>query len=610
MDRQRRRFLQGTAMALGASTVSAGSAAADDYSPQLDTAIDPDDVSTARSADGMVASAHTEATEVGVEILESGGNAIDAAAAVQLALDVVEPYNSGLGGGAYVMVYSADRDAVFTMDGFNPLPAAAHPELYTDDLGDPLPYEAVAETGLSAGVPGTVRLLDIALKRFGSKYFDEITQPAVELAEDGFEVDAVLENRIETSIDKFNEAAKEVYCENGEPLNEGDHLVQEDLADTHRLIRDGGSDPFYQGEIGEALANTVQDYDGVMTFGDLNRFSVNINQPLWVEYDDYQLALQPSSSWGGTAVGMTLKLLEPFDIGQLDSRSTDKYHYFIEAYYIVTSAMYEYFADEQFVDIPYQGLFSDDYLQELRDSFDPDQATPPEELDPRDPWAYQPGGAYRTSAHTDLTEHPSTDERGRQSGSAGSDSTTHFVVADSDGNIVTIGSTLAHGFGTGIMVPGYGIMINNTHHLMDFTPGGIHEVQPHKYRPSGMCPTIVFENGEPLLTLGAAGGAAIPAATSQVILNVLEYGMDLPAAYAEPRVQGDVIENEGAPPLDEREVSLEPGVPEDAADELAERGHRLDIDSNYIAALQALMIEDGEYVGVGSYRRDGHAEGL
>lgn len=184
------------------------------------------------------------------------------------------------------------------------------------------------------------------------------------------------------------------------------------------------------------------------------------------------------------------------------------------------------------------------------------------------------------------------------------------MVADGDGNIVTIASTLAHGFGSGIMVPEYGIMVNNTHHLMDFTPGGIHELQPHKHRPSGMCPTIVFENGKPLLTLGAAGGASIPAATYQVILNVLEYGMDLPAAYAEPRVQGDVIEGEGDPPLDEREVSLEPGVPEDAADDLAERGHRLDIDSGYIGALQALTIEDGEYVGVGSYRRNGHAEGL
>lgn len=608
MEFHRRRFLQGTAIALGAGVASTGITAGDQH--DLETEIDPDDVPTARSTDGMVASAHTEATRAGVEILENGGNAIDAAAAVQLALAVAEPYGSGLGGGTHAMIYSAEHDDVFTMDGYNHLPAAAHPELYLDEQGERLPYEAVADTGLSTGVPGTLRVLDVALKRFGSKYFDEVTQPAIELAEEGLEVDEVMESAIAGNTDRFNEAAEQVYCEDGDPLEEGDHLVQEDLADTLRLVREGGSQPLYQGEIGRAYAETVQEHGGVMTFGDLNRRNVNINQPTWIEYNDKQVALQPASSWGGLGAGMTLKWLEPFDIGQFDPRSADKYHHFIEAFYSVTTDIDEYFADDRFVDIPYQGLLSDDYLEERRDLFDPDQATPPEELDPGDPWAHQPGGPYRTSGHVPLNEQSSADERDGQSASANSDETTHFTAADSEGNVVAMGSTISSWFGTGIMVPDYGIMLNNTNHKMDFAPGGIGEVQPGKYRPSGISPTIVFDDGEPLLTVGAAGGEDIPAATYQVILNVLEYGMDLPAAYAEPRVQMDALEHRHTPPLDEREVTWEAGVPEDVRDELEERGHRLGADPGSIAGLQAIMVEDDEYVGVGSYRRDGHAEGL
>lgn len=612
MDPHRRRFLQGTAIALGA-TVASNTGVATEANSDSAAGINPENVSTARSADGMAASTHIEATRAGVEVLKDGGNAIDAAAAVQLALNVVEPEGSGVGGGSHMMIYSAEDDNVFTIDGYAHLPAAAHPELYLQADGDHIPYEEVAESGLASGVPCTLRALDVALKRYGSKYFDEIIQPAINLAEDGIEVEEALASAIDSSWDKFTEEAREVFGDGNDPLEEGDLLVQEDLANTFELIGEKGPQVFYQGEIGEALAEAVHEHGGVMTHGDLKRATVNINQPVWLNYKDTSIAVQPPSSWGGQTVASCLKFLEPYNLGQFDQRSADNFHHIIEALRFISTDLDAHLADPEFVDVPYQGLLSDDYLEERRESFDPNQVNPG--IETEDVWAYQPGGPYRTSAHANLTEQSSGDNQNSPSSNADRDgvaSTTHFTTADREGNVVAMGSTISSWFGTGIMVPDYGIMVNNSNHKMGFYPGGVNEIQPHKRRPSAIAPTMAFQDGELYITVGGAGGDQIPGAVLQVLLNVLEHDMGPAEAFAAPRMHGDhwVHMADENPEADLPEIAWEDGVPENVRNDLLDRGHQLSDEPDDIAYLQAIMVQDGEYVGVGTPRRDGHAEGI
>lgn len=612
MDLKRRQFLQGTTIALGATVVSSSRVAAEDNSDSA-TGINPENVSTARSADGMAASTHIEATQAGIEVLENGGNAIDAAAAVQLALNVVEPEGSGVGGGSHMMIYSAEDDNVFTIDGYAHLPAAAHPELYLQPDGDHIPYEEVAESGLASGVPCTLRTLDVALKRYGSKYFDEITQPAIRLAEDGVEVEAALTSAIKSSWDKFTAEAREVFGDGDNPLEEGDLLVQEDLADTFELIGEKGPQCFYQGEIGKALAEAVHKHGGVMTFGDLKRANVNVNQPVWLNYKDTSIAVQPPSSWGGQTVASCLKFLEPYNIGQFDQRSANNFHHIIEALRFISTDLDTHLADPEFVDVPSRGLLSDNYLEERRESFNPNQVN--QDIETEDVWAYQPGGPYRTSAHANLTEQSTGDNRKNKQSNMNSDrvaSTTHFTTADSEGNVVAMGSTISSWFGTGIMVPAYGIMVNNSNHKMGFYPGGVNEIQPHKRRPSAIAPIMAFQDGELYITIGGAGGDQIPGAVLQVLLNVLEHDMCPAEAFAAPRMHGDhwVHMADENPEADLPEIAWEEGVPEDVRNELVDRGHQLSDEPDEIAYLQAIMIKDSEFIGVGTPRRNGHAEGL
>lgn len=594
----RRTFLKGSAATLGASVipVSAVRASDTDASSQSER-----QAGTDTGTEGMVSTVHPQATRAGADVLKDGGNAIDAAVAVQFALNVVQPHSSGIGGGGFMLVYVADEDELYAIDNRERAPLGATAEMFLDDSGEPIPFEERITLGEAVGVPGTLRACDVALKRFGTQDLGGLITPGIELASGDcpVTVDDPLATAIEEEHGKFNDAARSVFAPNGEPLETGDELVQPDLADTFRQIKAEGIAPFYKGDIGTATADVVQDHGGSMTADDLARYNVTIDHPDAGEYGDLTVRTQSLPSSGGLTIAQLLSLLEAFDLGQYERRSAQTYHTLIEAFHLAYADRGEYMGDKALVDAPWQGLLDAEYVDQRRSLINPDSA----ELagvDPGNPWEFQPGEPYRVSAPSD---DASGDERSQQLVSplpSDIGQTTHFTTADSEGNLVSWTSTIEQFFGTGIMVPEHGFMLNNELTDFDAEPGGPNEVEPTKRPLSSTSPTIVFKNGEPFMTVGSPGGKTIITTIAQIILNVAEFGMSLPDAIAEPRIYTDV----------DPAVVWEEGIPADDRQQLGQLGHEIEDEPMALGNAQAIEVRDGEYFGVADGRREGSVIGL
>ncbi|PSP56545.1 gamma-glutamyltransferase [Halobacteriales archaeon QS_1_67_19] len=588
----------------------------------------------------MVSSVHPEATRAGRRVLENGGNAVDAAATVQLVLNVVQPHSSGIGGGGFMLVYDAHEDVTYAVDNRERAPSGADPEMFLGEDGEPIPFDQRHMSGQAVGVPGTLRAIDVALKRFGSKSLSELIQPAVELAAPGYReatVDRYLADTIAEDVDNFNDAAREVFAPDGEPLQTGDSLVQPDLAKTLRLIRDEGVSAFYQGEIAEAIAETVQQNGGTMTTNDLAAYNATMDHPDHVEFEDVVVRTMSLPSSGGLTVGQILTIIEEFDLEQFGPRSVERYHTLIETFHRAYADRGEYMGDKQFVDAPWQGLLDEDYTDQRRSEIPLSRASEPP-WEPGDPWAFQPGEPYRASplvgvdraemraltegdvndldsenaerllgllsallavAQVDVQPEAATGAADRGRSIADRGQTTHFTTADSEGNMVSWTSTIEQFFGTKIMVPGYGFMLNNELTDFDATPGGANEVRPNKRPLSSTSPTIVFRDGEPFMTVGSPGGTTIITTVAEIIQNVATFGMSLPEALAEPRIYSD----------DDPEVFWEADVPRGVREDLSSLGHAVADESFQLGNAQAIMVRDGEYIGAADFRRDGAVDG-
>ena len=591
----RRTFMKGSAAALGTGLVSGvGSAAT-----ETDGAVEGVGVNRAVDDEGMVATVHPRATEIGVRVLQNGGNAVDAACAVQFALNVVQPHSSGIGGGGFMEVYVAEEDELYTVDNRERAPLGAEKGMFLDENGDPIPFEQRHTSGDAVGVPGTLRAIDVALKRFGSRNVPELVDPAIALASGAEEVtvDAELAAAIENNYEQFNDAAQAVFAPGGDPLQEGDPLVQPDLAETFRLIREGGIGVFYKGRIAEAVAETVQNAGGSMRVDDLARYNVTIDHPEYAEFNDVTVRTQSLPSSGGLTIGQILKLLEEKNLSQYDRYSGCVYEALLEAFGLAYADRGAFMGDKAFVDAPWQGLFDEDYLAERRDliPIDGSAGDPPQ---PGNPWDYQPGEPYTVDAVGADELRNTSDLSGPPQPDTGQ--TTHFTVADDEGNLVSWTSTIEQFFGTKIMVPDYGFMLNNELTDFDAVPGGPNEVAPGKRPLSSTSPTIVFKDGDPFFTIGSPGGKTIITTVAQIILNVAEFGMDFADAVAAPRVYKDA----------DPEVYWEEAIPQDVRSKLRSYGFQLRDDPYELGNSQGILVrDDGTYVGVADARRSGGVEG-
>lgn len=452
--------------------------------------------------------------------------------------------------------------------------------------GSVIPFSERVESGTSVGVPGTLKGLEAALNKWGTMEFDKLIQPSIEMAEEGIDVNWVLADAIASNEEKLEKtAAKDVFLPNGEPLEEGDLLVQEDLARTFKLIRDQGTDAFYQGEIGEALAEVVQDKEGSMTVDDLRNYDITEDEPVWGEYQSYDIASMPPPSSGGITMLQLLGMFEQLDLTQYESQSPEKYHHMTEAMHLAYADRAAYMGDPEYVEVPQDGLLNPDYVAERIALINPDVAN--DNVQPGNPWEYQ------TEGSTTMMEQADDKSEGQ---------TTHFTVADQWGNLVSYTTTIEQVFGSGIMVPEYGIMLNNELTDFDAVPGGANEVQPNKRPLSSMTPTIVLKDDQPYMTVGSPGGATIITSVTQTITNVIGYSMSIKDAIEEPRIYSNSYPT----------IRWEYGIPNQVRKLLVDMGHAWESSPREIGNVNSIVLdsETGAFEGAADSTREGTAIGL
>lgn len=498
---------------------------------------------------GMVVAQEKTAARIGADILRRGGNAIDAAVATGFAMAVTYPRAGNIGGGGFMVVHSAERRADVAIDYREIAPAATTPGIFLGPDGKP-DIAKSRDSALGIGVPGTAAGLALALEKYGSGKFAlaDLLQPAIALARDGF---LVTDDSADTLPDwhrrltRWPSAAKIFSRADGTSLREGDTLIQTDLADTLSAIATQGPRGFYEGPVAEKLVKAIGEAGGIMTLDDLKSYQPVIRPPVRGNYRGYDIVSMPQPSSGGVVLLETLNILEGFPMPDMKQGSAPSLHAMIEAMKRAYADRARYLGDPAFVSAPVATLITKEYAAKQRAGIDLDHATP---------W---------------------TDALSAVPPREGSN-TTHFSIVDSLGNAVSNTYTLNFSYGVGLVAEGTGVLLNNE--LDDFTaaPGASNAYGlvgfeanlpgPGKRPLSSMSPTIVLKDGKPVLVTGSPGGSRIISTVLQVIVNVLDYHMDVAAAVAAPRLHHQWLPDE---------VRVERGFPDDTLAALRAKGHRV-----------------------------------
>ncbi len=501
------------AFALLALAVAVGMAA----QPVLAARPTPIKQATAVGGGGAAATVDPVATKAAIDVLRRGGNAVDAAVAAAAVLGVVEPFSSGVGGGGFMVVYSAHDGRVFTLDGRETAPAAFRPNSFIDpSTGQPISFVEGVTSGLGVGVPGTPRLWEKAVARFGSIPLAEALAPSIGIARGGFEVDQTFHDQVASNRDRFQDftSTRQLYLRDGIAPPVGSIFRNPDLARTYQTLAGHGMDAFYGGPVADAIVATVQHpplapaatrtvRPGLMTAGDLAGYQAIARAPTDVQYRGYEVFSMGPPSSGGSTVGEALNILEGFDLGSLPR--AEALYLMLEASKLAFADRNQYLADPDFVNVPIQGLLSDAYAAQRR-ALIGDTALPVP-VGPGDPLPFNV---------------PS--------------STTHLTVSDRFGNVVSYTFTIEQIGGSGIVVPGYGFLLNNELTDFNFVTGTANSPAGGKRPRSSMSPTIVLKDGKPILALGSPGGASIITTVLQLLLERLDLGRTLPEAIATARL--------------------------------------------------------------------------
>lgn len=532
----------------------------------------------ATSTKAMATASKYEVSQVGAEIMAKGGNAVDAAVAMGFALGVCEPFTSGLGGGGLATIHTAEGENFF-IDFREVAPAAATLDLYVDASGEN--NGNTKEGGLASGVPGEVAGLLYLLEHHGTMSREEVMGPAIRIANEGFTVSAYCANAISDAYEKtqkFPEMSKVYLDENGLPWEEGSVITNPDLGKALQLIADQGADVFYKGEIGEAMVATLAKYDGVMTMDDLAGYEVHELKPVTGDYRGYTVISSPPPSSGGTHLIEILNILENFDMASMEVNSAEYVHLFAETFKLAFADRAKYMADTNFVTVPLGGLTSQAYADKRAQDIDLNVAM--EQAAPDDPSPYE---------HTD---------------------TTHFSVADVDGNCVAITKTINYYFGSGVMVDGYGFMMNNQMDDFSTDSESVNKIEPGKKPLSSMSPTVVLKpDGSPFLVLGTPGGSRIFSGVAEVISRVIDSKMDLHTAISVPKIWNCSNKNnlQYEKPLKGYEQYA---LTDETIAKLTEMGHG-ELKTTASGAFQCIMfMDDGTLYGTADPRQDGKAVGV
>jgi len=559
---------------------------------QLFRGVAPDAVRAAsrepvRARHGIVASTNEVASQVGVDIMKRGGNAIDAAIAVAFALAVTHPAAGNLGGGGFMMIRLKNGKAT-AIDYREMAPAAATHNIYLDKDGKLIQGEGGSLVGYrAAGVPGTVRGMELALKKYGSGKvsWSQLIEPARRLA-NGFIVTHTLARSLRGSNDYLSQYSetKRIYLNDGKFYDEGDLFRQPDLAATFARLQSAGPNEFYEGQTAKLIVDDVKRHNGLTTVADMRGYVAKERQPVRGNYRGYEVISMPPPSSGGAVLIEMLNILEGYDLSKFDSASSERYHLMTEAMRRAFADRAEFMGDSDFVKVPVAGLVEKSYAAKLRSTISTERASTSVEISAGQPVGHE------------------------------SDETTHFTVVDTEGNAVANTYTLNNSYGSAAVAKGTGIILNDemddfaakpgTPNMYGLIQGERNAVAPHKRPLSAMTPTFVLrKDGSLWFTVGSPGGPTIINTALCVIINVVDYGMDIQQALDFPRIHHQWLPDE---------LIFEPyGLSGDTQKALTALGHKL-ARPRYLGDAEGIMIEEktGMRLGATDPRRsDGLAVG-
>ncbi len=542
-----------------------------------------------RARHGVVASINEVASKIGVDVMKRGGNAVDAAIAVAFALAVTHPAAGNLGGGGFMMIHLKDGRST-AIDYREMAPAAATHNIYLDKDGNVIKGEGGSIEGYrAAGVPGTVRGMELALKKYGSHKLSwaQLIEPARALAANGITVTYNLARGLRNSNDYLSKypETKRIYLKGGSFYNEGETFRQPDLAATFTRLQRGGPNEFYEGQTARLIVEDLKRHNGLLSIDDMRGYVAKEREPVRGTYRGYEIISMPPPSSGGAVLIEMLNILEGFDFKKIDWASADRYHLMTEAMRRAFADRAEYMGDTDFVKVPIAGLIDKKYAAKLRGTIDSQRASSSEQVKAGKPTGYE------------------------------SDETTHFTVVDAEGNAVANTYTLNNSFGSAVVAKGTGIIMNDemddfaakpgTPNLYGLIQGERNAVAPRKRPLSAMTPTFVMrKDGSLWFTVGSPGGPTIINTVLNVITNVIDYNMNIQQAIDAPRIHHQWLPDE---------LVYEPyGLSGDTQRSMAARGHKLNEKPRYLGDCEGIMIEEktGTRLGAVDPRRsDGPAVG-
>ncbi len=537
-----------------------------------------------QNSQGMVVTSHTLASTVAREVLAEGGNAIDAAVTAGFALAVTQPRSGNIGGGGFMLISRSTPDEVVAIDYRETAPAKAHRDMFLDESGA-VDSQRSRFSHLSVGVPGTVAGLLMALDKYGTIRRERALAPAIKLAEEGFIVPPRFTKGLESVKDRLQKSPASrstFYKFDGSAYQPGERFIQPELAATLKRISEQGRDGFYLGETARLLAEEMAANDGIMTEEDISNYQPKIRKPVQGNYRGYNIYSMPPPSSGGIHIVQILNILEGYPIGSFGHNSAKTIHLMAEAMKRAYADRATYLGDSDFVKVPVTGLISKEYAAELRKSINTTRATPSQEISAGLPSAYE------------------------------SNETTHFSVADKYGNVVANTYTINFSYGSGITVKGAGFLLNNqmddfsakpgTANAYGLTGAEANSIAGNKRMLSSMSPSIVKYQGKNLLVTGSPGGSRIITTTLQVIMNVIDHGLNIQEAVNAPRIHHQWLPDS---------IRIEQGISPDTQQLLESMGHKIELKSA-MGASQSIYIDPmGGFQGAADPRRStSSAQGL